>query len=138
MRAVTPPEQQGLLVDLFARNTFWDLRTFTVSAEPVGPARDDRWRVTLAISVGKESVARDGRTTARPLAEPIEVGVYAPDTDAGPGKLLYLRKHALHVGDQRVVVLVHGRPGRAGLDPRNVLIDTKRWDNTRKVAFTGR
>jgi hypothetical protein len=37
-----------------------------------------------------------------------------------------------------VEVIVHGRPGRAGLDPRNVLIDTKRWDNTRKVAFTGR
>jgi ABC-type transport system involved in multi-copper enzyme maturation permease subunit len=138
LREQTPPARRVLLADLLARNTFWDLRTRAASATRVGPAADDLWRVTLDLHVSKVSVDRKGAETPRPLVEPIELGVYAPyGPNDEPGKLLYLRKHRLRVGEQRVVLLVHGQPGRAGIDPRAVYIDTVQQNNVRAVVASG-
>jgi hypothetical protein len=130
LKAVTPAAQQALLADLFERDTYWDLRTKTVSTEPVGSA----WRVTLEVSVGKVSVDRQGKETRQPVPEAIEIGVYGPGDEVEHGEVLYLRKHHLKPGVQRITVTVPKRPAWAGIDPRHVLIDTVREDNGMAVA----
>jgi ABC-2 type transport system permease protein len=130
LKAVTPVAQHELLADLFERNTYWNLRTHTVSAEPVGNA----WRVTLEVSADKVSVDRQGKETVRPLDEPIDIGVYGAGSELAQGATLYLRKHRLHSGVQRITVTVPSRPATAGIDPRNVLIDTLRSDNVIAVV----
>ena len=129
LKAVTPPAQQELLADLVERSTYWDLRTKSARARKVGEA----WEVSLEVEVGKVSVDRNGKETPRPLHELVEIGVYGPETEAGRGPPLYLRKHPLKPGLQRITVAVPGTPASGGIDPRNLLIDAKRDDNLAPV-----
>jgi ABC-2 type transport system permease protein len=118
---VTPPSVRSLLADLFEVNTFWELSTKSVHAEPTAGGT---WRVTLNIAARKVAVDSDGKETERPINEPIEIGVFAED-----GKLLYLQKHLVRSGQQRITVIVPGKPARTGIYPRNILIDTEPRDN---------
>ena len=54
----------------------------------------------------------------------IEVGVFAAD-----GGTLYHQWHRVRSGAQTITVTVPGRPARAGVDPRHLLIDTVPADN---------
>jgi hypothetical protein len=129
LKAVTPPAQRELLDDLLLRNTFWDLRTRRASARKVG----DAWQVTLELSARKEVVDRKGGITPRPLPEPIEVVVYGKGEGDAPGKPLYLARHRLRAGEQRLTVTVPAEPASAGLDPRHVMIDLERRNNLATV-----
>ncbi|HEX7241748.1 MAG TPA: hypothetical protein VF263_15820 [Longimicrobiaceae bacterium] len=66
------------------------------------------------------------------MSDLVEVGVYA----AG-GEPLYRRMHRVRSGEQRITVTVPGIPARAGIDPRNLLIDVKPADNLAEVARAG-
>ena len=132
LKAVTPAAQHELLADLFERNTFWNLQAKEATSRKVGKA----WEVTLVVGAEKVAVDRQGRVAQRPLREPVEIGVYGPGTDDAPGKLLYLARHRLKEGEQRITVSVPSEPARAGIDPRNVLIDTHRANNMKVLTAT--
>jgi ABC-2 type transport system permease protein len=132
LRAVTPDSLKYLLVDLFEVNTFWKLETTQVTAEPL---ESGRWRVTLDVLARKEAVDTVGTVSDRPMNDLVEVGVLAEGSDGHPGKPLYLRMHRIRSGVQRITVIVAGKPGTAGIDPRNLLIDTAPDDNRLKVAL---
>lgn len=130
LKAVTPPAQHELLADLFERNTFWNLQAKEATSRKVG----DAWEVTMVVGAEKVAVDRQGRVVQRPLREPIEIGVYGPGSDDARGRQLYLARHELKGGEQRITVTVPSEPARAGIDPRNVLIDTHRGNNMKVVA----
>ena len=67
----------------------------------------------------------------------IEIGVFGRDAGGRSGKPLYLRKHPIRAGQQRITVVVPAEPVRAGIDPRNVLLDTVTDDNTVAVRIEG-
>jgi ABC-2 type transport system permease protein len=123
LKAVTPPSQHGLLADLFEVNTFWDLSTKDAVAEP---APGGKWRVTMNVSAKKVAVDEVGTETPRPMNDLIEIGVFEDDELEKP---LYLQKHRIRDGQQRITVTVARKPARAGIDPRNILIDTAWRDN---------
>ena len=66
----------------------------------------------------------------------VEIGAYgAPksgDAIAGP---LYLQKHRIRSGRQRISVVVRGTPAGAGVDPELLLIDRNWSDNQRPVIL---
>ena len=64
----------------------------------------------------------------------VEVGVYAEAKDGVLGKPLYLRMHRIRSGDQRITVTVPAKPTKAGIDPRNLLIDVEPNDNVQPLA----
>ena len=71
----------------------------------------------------------------------IEIGALAP-WEAGQryGKRLYLQKHHIRSNDAKsnehtIVVIVRGKPSRAGIDSNNLLIDLDVDNNTRSVKF---
>ncbi|MBF8965261.1 ABC transporter permease [Pontibacter sp. FD36] len=132
LQAAAPDSLQYLLVDLFEKNTYWNLETKQAVAVPTA---DGQWSVTLDVRAQKSVVDTLGRETAIPVQDLVEVGVYAAGQDGQLGELLYLEKHRLHAGEQQIQLTVPAKPAHAGIDPRNLLIDLEMMDNVRKVTI---
>jgi ABC-2 type transport system permease protein len=79
-------------------------------------------------------VDRDGVETEIPMDDLIEVGAFTKAEDGMPVPPLYLGKHRIRSGEQRLTVPVPERPARAGIDPRHLLIDDVPDDNVAEVA----
>ena len=60
--------------------------------------------------------------------------MFAAAGDGGPGEPLYLHMHRVRSGEQRITVTVPREPARAGIDPRNLLIDVEPGDNFAEVT----
>lgn len=118
LQAVTPDSMRYLLHDLFEVNTYWTFRTERASARQLP---DSSWEVTLDVTARKTVADSAGGETETPLNEWIEIGVYAPREDGEFGSPLYLQKHILRTGKQRIVLTVRRRPVMAGIDPRHLL-----------------
>jgi ABC-type transport system involved in multi-copper enzyme maturation permease subunit len=131
LQAVTPDEFRYLLVDLFEANTYWELAAERVEAERV---ETGEWRVTLDVQARKVVVDEAGVETEVPMDDLVEVGVFGATGDGGPGKPLYLRMHRVRSGEQRITLTVPGEPARAGIDPRNLLIEVEARDNLAEVT----
>ena len=127
LEAVTPPHLQGLLHDLLAANTYWELKATRASARPVA---DGRWEVTLDVSARKMTFDEAANRTPVPMDDLVEIGVYGQAADDGAeAPLLYRELHRIRDGQQRIEVTVAATPGQAGIDPRHLLPDVKPGDN---------
>ena len=127
LRKVTPDTLQYLVRDLFAANTFWELKTETVSA--VKSAAGD-WQLKLEIAARKSVVDEAGVESEVPMNDLIEIGV-SGDASSGP---VYLQKHRIRSGKQTVFVTVPFKPVRAGIDPQHLLVDLNMEDNSQSFA----
>ncbi|WP_231403144.1 ABC transporter permease/M1 family aminopeptidase [Hymenobacter guriensis] len=129
LQAATPDSLQYLLHDLFEVNTYWNLKTERVVATPAGAGT---WRVTLDVQARKRVYDHAGVETEVPTNDWVEVGVYAAAKE-GHDRLsspIYVRKHHLQSGPQRITVTVPRKPVLAGIDPRMLLIDLELGNNT--------
>jgi aminopeptidase N len=123
IRSVTPDSLQYLLRDLFEKNTFWDLEA---KRTIIKQTAKNRWAVTLEILARKIRANVDGLETDIPMNDLIEIGVFRKPGDVSA---LYLKKHLIHSGLNRITVNVSEKPGEAGIDPRHLLIDTDMNNN---------
>jgi ABC-type transport system involved in multi-copper enzyme maturation permease subunit len=126
LKGATPPEYHDLLKDLLETITLWNLRTTAIAAEPAG---NGAWRVTLDVEAQKFRADGSGKEMEVPMNDLVEIGVYG-EAIADP---LYLQKHRIRSGRQRISVVVKGTPARAGVDPQLLLIDRNWSDNLRPV-----
>jgi aminopeptidase N len=131
LKTVTPDSLQGLLSDLFERNTYWELATKKAAATPAG---NGQWRVTLDVNARKVVVDTRGTETEAPMNDLIEIGVYGEGGKATRGAQLYRALHRIKLGMQRITIEVAARPVRAGIDPRYLLIDADPSDNMKEVS----
>lgn len=130
LKAAIPQSFHSLLADLFEKNTFWELETQRVTAKQTGTGT---WQVALDVKARKVVVDTAGVETEVPMDDLIEVGVFPAGGAGGHGEPLYLGMHRLRSGEQRITVTVGDRPARAGIDPRNLLIDVAGDDNFKEV-----
>ncbi|MGH7576592.1 MAG: ABC transporter permease, partial [Longimicrobiales bacterium] len=130
LREVTPDSLHTLLGDLLERNTFWDL---TVERATTEPTSDGSWRVDLELEARKVVVDTAGVETGMPMDDLVEIGVYAPGEGDERGEPQYLALHRIRSGPQTITVTVPGRPARAGIDPRRLLIDVSPYDNVVEI-----
>ncbi len=128
--AVTPDSIKPLLSDLFERNTWWELSTKSVTAEPAG---NGKWRVTLDVNARKVVVDTKGVETEAPMNDLVEIGVYGSGGKATRGVELYRAMHRVKTGRQLISVVVDARPTKAGIDPRLLLTDDDPGDNIREI-----
>jgi hypothetical protein len=130
LRTVTPDSLKPLLHDLFEVNTFW---TFDTKQATAVQTSTGTWQVTLDVEAHKVVADSAGRETALPMAEWVEIGIFAP---AGRGEILgkplYVQKHQVRAGRQTITVTVPDEPARAGIDPYN-LLDWEEGDNIERV-----
>ncbi|MPY88586.1 MAG: ABC transporter permease [Luteitalea sp.] len=131
LQAVIPQSLHYLLVDLFETNTFWELATQGVTAKQT---ETGTWQVTLDVKTRKVVVDTAGVETEVPMDDLIEVGVFTAAKAAGPGEPLYLQMHRMRSGEHRITVMVASKPARAGIDPRNLLIDVEGDDNLKEIT----
>jgi hypothetical protein len=121
LRKVTPADKAYLIDDLFETIVLYENRADSASARR---RPDGKYEVSLHASAGKVRVGPLGDEQELPLRDYIEFGV--DDRDGNP----LLRERRLVERREQVVTLVTGtRPGRAGIDPDNKLIDRKPADN---------
>ncbi len=136
LKGITPDTLQYLLHDLFEVNTFWDLKTDKVTAQKT---TSGTWQVTLEVQARKDVTDEMGNETHIPMNDWIEIGVFAgPAEGKESDKVLYLKQHRLRTGKQTIIVTVPQQPTRAGIDPNNLLIDLKVYDNSKVVQIEDR
>jgi aminopeptidase N len=135
LQAVTPGSLQYLLHDLFEANTFWELETERAIAKQTEAST---WQVTLDVRGRKVVVDEAGVETEVPMDDWVEIGVFAPAEEGEEGdEPLYVQKHRIRSGPQRITVVVPTRPAWAGIDPRYLLIDLETGDNVEEVEIEG-
>jgi len=133
LRAVTPDSLHPLLHDLFAANTFWELKTERATAKP---AQAGTWQVTLEVRARKVTVNPAGVETEQPMNDWVQIGAFAPTgSGADFGQTLYLRRHRIRAGRQTLTFTVPRKPSDAGIDPYHLLIDLEPFDNVGKVKM---
>ncbi len=132
LRAVTPDSLRYLLHDLFEVNTYWRLETRRAVAARVA---DGTWRVTLDVRARKSVFDSAGVEREVPMHDLVEIGVFAESNAGEQWAPLHLRLHRIRPGTQTITLTVPRRPSRAGVDPRNLLIDQVPDDNTVTVAI---
>ena len=127
VRAVTPPQYQYLIEDMFESITLYDNRAVSAEAKPLPGGR---YEVTLTVTARKVKADELGKETDVPLADWIDIGVLDAD-----GKPLYLEKTKIDHETETFTRVVDAKPARAGIDPLNKLIDRKPRDNTIAVEI---
>ena len=132
LQTVTPDSMQYLLHDLFASNTFWELKTGNVTASAIAPGR---WKVQLDVKARKFTVDQKGVETDVPMNDWIQIGVYEQPGKMKEAQHLYLQQHRIRSGEQRIEMEVAGKPDAAGIDPNRLLMDVKGADNISKVLL---
>lgn len=134
LKRATPDKYRYLLEDMFEKITLYDNRALTATVRE----RDDgKFELTLELQVRK--LYADGKGTETPaetLADWVEVGAYVEREDEEGETIdepIYLELHQFTAEETSVTLVLDQRPVRAGVDPRNLLIDRSPRDNTREV-----
>jgi ABC-type transport system involved in multi-copper enzyme maturation permease subunit len=129
-RAVTPPEKQSLITDLFETITLYDNKAdeATVSKRP-----DGKFLVTVIVESKKFRADDRGKETSVPVDDWVDIGVLGAAKVKGNEPVLALEKHHLTSPKATFQMLVATKPDRAGIDPLNKLVDRNPDDNTKKV-----
>jgi len=121
LRAVTPPDKAYLIRDLFESIVLYENRAVGASARQ---RADGKYEVTISAQAGKVRAAALGEEQPMGLKDYIEFGV-----DDRNGNPLARERRLVDKAEQTVTLVVNTRPGRAGIDPDNKLIDRKPSDN---------
>jgi aminopeptidase N len=131
LKAVTPDSLHYLLHDLFAANTFWELEAREAVATKNAASN---WQVSLSFDARKVTVDSLGTETVIPMNDWVEIGVYSTREGGKNPQELYRQLHRIRSGRQTVSIDVTALPGRAGIDPRHLLIDLDIENNTTKIS----
>ena len=132
LRAVTPPERQSMLHDLFETITLYDNKATDVTATRTP---DGKYRVRITVSSTKFRADGTGNETAVPLDDWIDIGVLAAGaTKKADARPLILEKRHITSSPATFELVVGEKPATAGIDPLNKLIDRNPDDNVKKVG----
>lgn len=132
--AAAPDSLKGFVGDLFRKITLYDNRATGATYRETA---DGRYRVTLTVEARKQQADSIGASpTEAPMDLPVEIGVFAEESDAGAEdqRTLYRQTHRLTSGTQEITVTVGEKPERAGVDPFTLLIDRETEDNMTTVT----
>jgi ABC-2 type transport system permease protein len=131
--AVTPPDKQYLLKDLFETITLFENKATTAVYRQ---RPDGKYEVELTVEAKK--LRADGKGAETPIAidDWIDLGVFGK-TKKGTKEeetVLYLQKHRIHQAKETFKLVVDQLPVDAGIDPLNKLVDRDSKDNRKKVS----
>ncbi len=134
LRAEAPADKQALITDLFEKITVFDIKTTKAIATK---RKDGRYDLALTVDAKKLYADGQGKETAGPMAEKVDVGLFAVKPEAKDfdrSKILAFKSVPLHSGVQTLVLTVPTLPKFAGVDPYAKLIDRNADDNLVPVS----
>ncbi|MHC4697315.1 MAG: ABC transporter permease/M1 family aminopeptidase [Planctomycetota bacterium] len=133
VREVMPDHLQYLIEDMFETITLYDNR-----AEEATFTRTDEGKYKVRLAYRSRKMRADGQGTETEIEynDWIEIGVFGESWVSGKSieTTLYLEKHRLVAGEHEIEVTVDEEPVRAGIDPRNLLIDRIPGDNVKRIS----
>jgi len=127
LRKITPPEQAYLIDDLFNSIVLYENHAISATARKLA---DGKYEVTFAVSAAKVRATDQGEEKDTALKDWIDIGI-----DDKDGNSLYRERKLIERKDNLYTVIINGRPGKAGIDPDNKLIDRKPDDNMVNVEL---
>jgi len=129
LRAEAPADKQGLITDLFEKIIVYDIKTTKAVATK---RKDGQYDLTLTVDAKKLNADGQGKETALPMTEAVDVGLFTVKPEAKDfdrSKILALKSVPLRSGVQTLVLTVPSLPKFAGVDPYAKLIDRNADDN---------
>ena len=128
-RKVTPDSLQYLITDLFENITLFSNRVTEVKYTKSG----DGYDITLKTSSEKFRADTLGKETPLPMADYVDIGVFAePTNDKNLGKALVMKRVKITSKENTFIFHTSEKPYIAGIDPNNYLIDRQPEDNLKK------
>lgn len=121
-------EQKNLVTDLLEKIVVFDNRPLTIQATPLASGN---YKIEMNISSKKVYADKDGKEIQKDFNQQIDVGVLDKNE-----KYIYLKKHLIKSGENKLEIIVQGEPVKAGIDPLNVLIDRDSKDNIINISFS--
>ncbi|MFN6400559.1 MAG: M1 family aminopeptidase [Planctomycetota bacterium] len=133
LKEQTPEELRYLITDLFEQITLFENKTLDATAEKQA---DGKYLVRISIQCAKKNADEKGLETVVPMNDYLEIGAFAkPEPGKRYGKSLHRERVQLTDGKHELEFVVDELPFQAGVDPRNLLIDTVPADNLKKVTI---
>ncbi|MFN5104874.1 MAG: M1 family aminopeptidase [Planctomycetota bacterium] len=133
LRQQTPEQLRYLITDLFEQITLFENKTLEATAQKQA---DGKYLVKITVECAKKKADEKGQETDAPMDDYLEIGAYAkPESGKRYGRLLYKERVQLTAGKHDLEFIVDELPHQAGVDPRNLLIDTVPADNLKKVTL---
>jgi aminopeptidase N len=130
-RKATPDSLHYLISDLFENITLFNNRLVEAKYKKVGKS----FEVTLVTNSEKFRSDSLGKETAQPLADYIDIGIFAkPEGKVNLGKVLLMKRLKVSKKDNTFVFRTTAEPYQAGIDPYNFLIDRIPDDNVKKIT----
>jgi ABC-2 type transport system permease protein len=124
LRAVTPPELQYTITDMFESIVLYDDKAVSAGYTPTA---NGKYKVTMVVNTQKKKSDGSGNETPMPTDDQIDVGVFTGTKEhLNP---LYLKKQHFTQNTTTIEVEVSEPPTYAGIDPYNKLIDRNPEDN---------
>ncbi|WP_047545849.1 ABC transporter permease/M1 family aminopeptidase [Psychroserpens sp. Hel_I_66] len=153
IRAVTPDSLQYVIKDMFETITLYDNRIVDVSSTEMD---NGKYKVDIEFNVskyrndekGKRYFSEEGRDSITFLPEGkekpllsvkledyIDIGIFTEDDidEKKKERILYLKKHKITQINNKISIIVDEKPTEVGVDPFNILIDTRSDDNRQKL-----
>jgi len=131
LKALTPPEYQYLIQDLFEDITLFSNRTLETTARKLP---DGKYEVTVKADAKKLKADEKGVESETPVKDWIEIGAFAkPEKGKKYGKTLYRQRLFIDKPQLTHTFVVAELPDKAGIDPFNLLVDRTPDDNTKSV-----
>ncbi len=131
LRILAPEQFAYLIEDLCETITLYDNRTTSATFTKTD---DGRFKVVVDYSSSKFRADGKGVEEEVDHKDWIELGVFGEDAD-GQEIDLFREKRAIESGEGSFEVIVDQEPKRAGIDPRNLLIDRVVDDNLKPVKL---
>lgn len=129
-RKVTPDSLQYMISDLFENITLFSNRLLSAKYKKVG----NECEVTIKTTSEKFRSDALGKETAIPIADYIDIGIFAaPKDDKNLGKALVYKRLKINKKENTFVFKTKTVPYQAGIDPYNYLIDRIPEDNLKII-----
>jgi len=125
-------EDQAFISNLFEHITLYDLKLMNTENKALD---DGTYEVTLTIDAQLKKADGKGKETDIEFSDYIDIGLFSADPESlsADDSIIYLQKHLLKTGENKLVITVVKEPIYAGVDPFIKLVDRDSADNIRKL-----
>ncbi|MCF6192751.1 MAG: ABC transporter permease, partial [Kangiellaceae bacterium] len=126
----TDEKEKQFVSNLFEHITLYDLKVSDAQVKEIDD-QDDMFEVTLTIDAALMRADGEGKETEIDFVELVDIGLFSEDPEdlTANDFVLYLQKHEIKTGTNKIVLQIKGRPKYAGVDPFVKLIDRDSADN---------
>jgi aminopeptidase N len=128
------PEERQLVEDLLEKITIFDLKAPTATTRKLP---NGQWETTLTVNAAKAYADGQGKETAAPFADVVDIGLFKARPGQGAfsrSDVLVFERRPVKTGMQQIRIVTKEKPAFAGVDPYNKYVDRNSDDNVIDVT----